>query len=260
MLVYLGFAAGGSTLFASKSHDPLVLLATALLLNGLWPQAFSAVVPGGGSIATEALFYIAFPALFAFRHRLAALALICTATVLADHSMFRPIVRMMVDLFGATAEENEGLQQYFHYGLLKQLPVFIFGMVVFTLTSAPRWPTVLELLLWLFAMIVLVSGGSYHAVVAVVAGAILWVLCQFRHQSRVLEWLGQRSYSLYLFHFAVINLVVASGWVRFSGPAGLAVALVVVLSCSCGIAAMTRQLLEDRGTAMGKWLVAKLRL
>lgn len=260
--LYLGFAAAGNTHFASTSSDPWIVAATALLINGVWPAAFGAVVPGGGSIATEALFYLVFPALFALRHRVSALAIACIAIVLFDHGLYRPVVRALFVAIDGTAvaspQRVQEIKQFFHYGLVNQLPVFLLGMLVFTLTQNRRWLSRRETAWWAVAIAMFCWGSTYLALVACAAAVVMVLLWRFRSGGAVLEWLGQRSYSLYLFHFAVLNAVIVLMPRWPSQLLTLVVALLAVVLLSSAVAFVTRPLLEDRGTALGRRLVAAL--
>ena len=258
MIVYSIFFLAGNTKFVSKTLDPIVLLLTATLLNGLSPSAFNAVVPGGATIATEALFYLIFPIIFCIRHRISALAVLCVAVVAFDHLAFRPAVTWLVGLSGGADEVV--LKTFFHYGLVKQLPVFLVGMVVFTLVQNPRALSRRELLCVVLAGAAFSLGSTWLAGVAAFAGAIVWLLWRFEIALPVLTWLGRRSYSLYLFHFAVVNGVIA--WLPRTPNAyvNLCFALFVVMIFSCIVASVTRPLLEDAGTAMGRRLVRRFGL
>jgi exopolysaccharide production protein ExoZ len=258
MFVYSLFFLAGNTNFVSKTLDPLVLLLTATLLNGLSPVAFNAVVPGGATIATEALFYLVFPLIYPLRHRVSALAILCVAIVVFDQVIFRPSVSWLVEFSGSVDESV--LKNFFHYGLIKQLPVFLIGMIVFTLVQRPRTPSRLELVFVVLAGAAFSLGSTWLAGVAVVAGVIVWLLWRRSISSAFVSWLGRCSYSLYLFHFAIVNAVIA--WLPRTQNAyiDLGLALFVVIAGSCVVASFTRPFLEDAGTAMGRRLVVRWRL
>lgn len=97
----------------------------------------------------------------------------------------------------------------------------------------------------------------------------LFVCCHMYLDSRLSSerqrsnqcWFGRHSYSLYLFHFAVLNLTMtladrAGGLGKGLWVFGAAFVLVTILSAL--VATVTKPLLEDRGTAMGRALVSWL--
>lgn len=259
IFVYQAFAWAGNPHFAARTHDGWVLLSTALLANGLWPSAMSAAVPGGGSIATEALFYLIFPALFLLRHRLDGLALVCIVTVIADHALVRPALSAWL-AYPDGSTQSYDLRQFFHYGIVKQLPVFIMGIAIHTLSTRAGVPPARTIVAWVIAAAVCVAGSTFIAVVGLASAALLLWLQQRQAASRVLGWLGQRSYSLYLFHFAVLNGVMAHWPGTTNNIVQLPAALAAVVSLSCAVAAVTRPALEDMGSALGRRLVAHWRL
>jgi exopolysaccharide production protein ExoZ len=258
MAVYALFFLAGNTNFVSKTLDPLVLLLTATLLNGLSPVAFNSVVPGGATIATEALFYLVFPLMYPLRHRVSALAILCVAIIIFDQVIFRPSVSWLLEFSGGVDESV--LKNFFHYGLFKQLPVFLIGVMVFTFVQRPRTLSRFELISLVLAGIAFSLGSTWLAGVALIAGAIVWLFWRLSFTNSFVTWLGRCSYSLYLFHFAIVNAVIA--WLPRSQNAyfDLCLALFVVIAGSCVVASFTRPLLEDVGTAMGRRLVARLGL
>jgi len=232
-------------------------LVTALLLHGIVPHDINLVVPGGWSIAAEAGFYLLFPLMVSrlgtASQRLwgaLALYLACTAC----------------EVLLARGAGVDGTVLY--YSLLTQLPIFVVAMALFAV---------------LFGGDARAAGRTFAIVGALWAAAALggralgwptrpglWgeVLLMLAFAGIVLrrfEWtffafLGRISYSAYLFHFAVIDVVAA--WLpRHSERANLVdfgVALAVIGLATIAVAWASSRTLEAWSVNLGRALVAKL--
>ena len=174
------------------------ILSNVLLLHGLIPSANNNVVPGGWSIGTEVLFYLAFPLLFwwlgSMRHVL--LAWIGYVTVL-----------LCLFLAGLLHVSNNS---FAYFNILVQLPVFLSGFLLFHLRyNKQDRLQLIGLLGCLFAFLALwyywrlqpvrflllpAASGMLFCFV----GLYLAKLSQF---PRIITEIGRRSYSMYILHF-----------------------------------------------------------
>jgi exopolysaccharide production protein ExoZ len=81
-------AAGGPFRYTSPPRISEVI-ETLAFIHGWFPNAVNKIVPGGWSIAAEAMFYVAFPALLILRHRpLAMLATLVGSYAVAGATHF----------------------------------------------------------------------------------------------------------------------------------------------------------------------------
>ncbi|RTL24192.1 MAG: acyltransferase [Burkholderiales bacterium] len=257
MFLYSLFLIFDIPYFASKSLDGWVILLNAAMLSALSPTAFGVCVPGSGSIATEALFYLVFPMLFGMRRSPVALSVTCIASVLADYFLFRPAVLFIVDLSGGA--DSHVLNQYFLYGLNKQLPVFLAGMLLFAFYDRECEFKLTE---WMWIAAATVFFGLFSgfiAIVAVVSWLVAYALRRSGFGSEVIGWLGRHSYSIYLFHFAALNLfLMAIPQAQRSGLFPFCFVACVALTAAA--ARFTKVWLEDAGTQLGRALVVRWKL
>ena len=187
--------------------DNVVL--SSLFLHGFSPAAINAIVPGGWSIAVEMSFYAVFPFIvmwhrsplstlwFAF---LSYLVLGVVATALLERSL------------------NPD-SSFMYYSLLTQFPIFPVGMFVYAV--AMRGEPVAWRNVWLIALgwLAVAFAGKYAlglntrpffwlqiSLLAIVVGVVV------RRGIRVpgLSLAGTLSYSMYLFHFAIIDMLALS--------------------------------------------------
>jgi len=236
---------------------PADIVLTATFLHGFFPSAINLVVPGGWSIAVEVGFYVLFPLLVlrsrGVRSRL-VLAIVCYLGCTALASAIRLAAGPSIDLF-------------LYYCLLTQLPIFIVGMAVYSISvkgePVPRAALVLVCLAWI--AIALISQRTHAwlgrpglwAEVALLAGFSSAVIGRF--ESRLLAFAGRFSYSAYLFHFAVLDVL--SLWTPEPLRHGLlpfAAALVLTCLGTGVIAWLSSKTLEARSIAYGRTLVRRL--
>lgn len=196
-------------------HYPLHLTLTNLLA----PSAMSSVVPGGWSISCEVLFYMTVPLWFLLIRNLRA-ALAFTAICVAA----TPVVLKILAQFMAPAFDDLDprlVDQYWYRSFVSQLACFGFGITLFYLVKEPKAQAVLArkgapLALMVVAAVVFVIGFrhppfiSFHHLYAaafMLAGLVLsaspWPLLV----NQITTFIGRISYSAYLVHFLVLELL-----------------------------------------------------
>ncbi|MFM5885013.1 MAG: acyltransferase family protein [Novosphingobium sp.] len=195
-------------------YTPGNILANVLLVHGLIPAASNTIVPGGWTIGTEMLFYVAFPALYPAleaawqrwgnRALLAAFALSLLVAV-AWQVAFR-------QLYGHWLPNNG----YAYGAFINQLPVFVAGMGWYLAAwrgggMQPRPARDLALAALFFGACWLILGLELYPFGGILPSlaAVGWVLAGnvLRGQGGESGWLGavgRVSYSLYLIHFALV--------------------------------------------------------
>ena len=242
---------------ADAPIGPLDIALTATFLHGFVPSAINLVVPGGWSIAVEVGFYVLFPMLVPrlrdARSRL-VLAVACYVVCTAITSAIRLAAGPSVELF-------------LYYCLLTQLPVFIVGMAIYRIAvkgePPPRALTAFVGVAW-FA-IALASHwkhawlGRFGLWAEVALLALLASVVIGRFEARLLAFAGRFSYSAYLFHFAVLDVLTL--WTPEPLRHGLlpfAVALVLTCMGTAVIAWLSSKTLEAWSIACGRALVRRV--
>lgn len=243
-----------SSLEPAGAGDALV---TALLAHGFVPRDINLVVPGGWSIAAEAGFYILFP-LMVSRLGTASQRLWGGLAIYAACTICEVLLARCTGVDGTVL----------YYSLLTQLPIFVAAMALF----AMLFPTEGQVPLATLAIVVAIWAAA-----ALAGRALGWptrpglwaeVVLMLLFASVVLrrvEWpffafLGRISYSAYLFHFAVIDVVAA--WLpRRSDAANVAdfgIALAIIGVATIAVAWVSSRTLEAWSVDLGRFLVAKL--
>lgn len=258
-------------------YSPLNVVANLLFVHGMVPSANNSIVPGGWSIGTEMLFYLVFPPLFTVASRLhSKLGLPGVQLLLAAFVALNAIAQISIAGSWRVALPNES---FFYLSLINQMPVFMFGLLAYFATvdrdvipgdrqeslvngAGFLLLTIVGLLLWRF------NGLNWTFVMLpVVAGTSFYFLLMFARtmsfRIRLIERIGQLSYSIYVVHFLfawyvaprVVNRLAIddSPGTRFLLSFGL------VLIAAFFVASLTGRFIEARGIAIGGNVIARLR-
>jgi peptidoglycan/LPS O-acetylase OafA/YrhL len=260
--------------WAPRGLTPLAVAVTALFLHGWHPETINSLVPGGWSIAAEAMFYLLLPLLFRLvTSRTAAWAFL-GFTLLLDPWMTRWLAPVLTPAYPAGFEYLADNFRYFW--IFAQLPVFALGIVLyFLLRDRLEQP---DRRLGLGCLVLAAALGAVlfcqphptdppSFAIGVLYGVafLLFGLALNLTHSRVLinrpvVFLGKVSYSLYFVHFAIFQYLFPRwpGGLPVRGPWATPLAFVLVLPVAAGIAFLTYRLVELPGIALGRKLAARI--
>jgi exopolysaccharide production protein ExoZ len=229
------------------------VLLTVSLLHGLSAHAINLVVPGGWSIAAEVGFYVLFPLMVtrlksAPQRLWAALAIYLACSIGAYLLLHREAVDEIV----------------VYYSLLTQLPIFVVAMALFAmLFESDRLPLRTLLVVAAVWMAVAVLGKTQGwptrpGLWVEIVGMLLFTAVMLkRFEWPFFAFLGRISYSAYLFHFAVIDLL-APLLPRAGGYAIFGLGLVGVGLGTIAVAWTASRTLEAWSVDLGRYLVKRL--
>lgn len=216
-------------------------------LHWLSPHAMNAVVPGGWSIAVEMSFYVIFPVFawlwFGLKRRNLACAL-----MLMIYLLSQAVMKLQPDLLrGALAPEHRYIADaFFDFWLPRQMLAFGFGFLLFALTEERKLPR--TALASFGASALLTPWGTTVLALFLFSYLVVSLKLEFGLATAI----GQASYSIYLVHFAVIDLVLLlSRRVELAIPFELALLLVTAISLAVS-ALLTKPFIEDRFIRLGK--------
>jgi exopolysaccharide production protein ExoZ len=227
---------------------------TSIFLHPFFPSAINSVVPGGWSIGIEMGFYAVFP-LFALvpKDRL---------------PLFSFIAYVILGLLGTTVAERLGsgysYSTFLYYSFLTQLPIFPIGMFVYGVThrevTVSRTYIGAWIILWL--VIAVVAKLKFHwtsrplfwfevtVLASVVGSSMRWNL-----GTKWLAYIGRLSYSMYIFHFAVLYFLERIFGNSWSFSFGMATTLAITIA----IAAVSQATAERWSQKLGRYLVGCLK-
>ena len=248
---YMAWRQTGLSVLEPAGASDVVL--TALLVHGFSAHAINLVVPGGWSIAAEVGFYVLFPLMVtrlksAPQRLWAALAIYLACSLGAWVLLHRFAVDEIV----------------VYYSLLTQLPIFVVAMALFSmLFDGARLPVrtlVVVGALWIAIAVVGKTQGwpTRPGLWAEIVGMLLFTAVMLkRFEWGFFAFLGRISYSAYLFHFAVID-VLAALLPRATSYAHFGVGLAVVGLGTIAVAWASSRTLEAWSVDLGRTLVKRL--
>jgi len=282
---YLWWYGTGPRSYAPQGISTADVVATLFFVHGWQPEQINAVVPGGWSIAVEMNFYLLAPVLFALGRTVRGAIAIFWATWLV--SVAASYTRLHDHLFPGASVFTQGNFAYFW--LPAQLPVFALGLLTFHLVRCP--PARAGILLHLVPLLVLAGLRLAPSQVFCGIAFALLILALSQNQAvvfvnRLSRLMGQVSFSAYLLHFAVLDVLreafgmalpPASGWynrslaaqwipepiLSLSNYPDYVQFLVLFVSCVAGtflVSTITYHLIEKPGIRAGQWLIRRLGL
>ncbi len=259
---------GGTNRLAD--YSAVNIASNVAFVHGLVPAANNSIVHGGWSIATEMLFYVAFPLLFLMYKRFQDWPKFPWLAIAAA-----VLVNCLVQLTIVYVLKRSGIanNSFLYYSILNQLPVFLIGMLLYF--SKPRaaslaWDAILMVLFGVASFACLNWPGHIGAMLspslAGLSFALLFMMAKriFRERG-VIAKIGEVSYSMYIFHF------VFAWWVtgflielcsRLAVPPSLVYlgSLSLAIGVTYWIAKFTKWGIEDRFIAVGRKIIRSMTL
>lgn len=266
-LYYFGIILYGflSTIFEKGVNNYSLnnILSNVCFVHGFVPSANNCVVPGGWSIGTEMAFYALFPFLFKwlfakepyFMVKLVFLIILSLGSV-----------RIISPLFGWPGN-------FPYYNLCSQLPVFLIGFMLWKMKFVDKTIRGLsnEKLIFTAASLALLSCccfvyyGSLPRQLFFGIAFLFFIelISRFSFlRPNFICVLGQRSYSIYLFHFLFAHWTAGAldgYWQHLVSPT-LRFLIVFALSllASSWVASITMIFIENQGQRLGRRLDQKV--
>ena len=253
MLLYTALWGTGPRGTAYDGIGPTQFVLSALFLHGFSPSAINAVVPGGWSIAVEMSFYMVFPWLATLRPERLMLAAFASYLVLG----------MLCTHWLIHVDGSKHMALFLYYSLLTQFPVFLIGLLVYWV-GVRRWqPRLGPMLSVAGAWLAIALAGKFaygltsppFVWVEIAALALAMVpIISLGAGNVALAYVGRLSYSMYLFHFAVI-----AGLEQWFGPKlPFALALIATLAGTLAIGVVSQRTAEKWSQDAGRALIRSL--
>lgn len=247
---------------------------TFSFLHGWSPATINKVVPGDWSIAAEMTFYLFVPLLFIYVKKL-SVAIWMTLIAIFVVIVFDAILdKSYSAIFPGYAESR---WDYAKYNFVRQIPVFFMGMILYFLISQYSFGVKLArsgysgviLVGVFFALIVLpyndnqyIPDSIFYAVVFVVFALVLSDDKNKLLVNSAICYLGKISFSSYIIHFMVIDvLIFYAPFYLLEGAGKLLVtgSLLIFFGCAVLITAIissiTYRFVEKPGVRLGNVVV-----
>lgn len=251
-LVFYGLLWGTEPVYVGYAHVGAAEVAlNAVFLHGFAPSAINSAVPGGWSIAIEMSFYAVFP----FLARLQPSRLL-----LAGFAWYL-VCGLGVTTWLERQHPGGELGLFIYYSLLTQFPVFLVGMLVYWVAvrrSVTHLPLIVGLALcWLAVSLVAkqylgLNGRPFFWIGIALFALVMVPVLRWNLGNRALAFLGRLSYSMYLFHFAVLYGL--GQWL--GGQIGYLAASSLTLAGTVAIAMLSQRTAERWSQDLARTLVA----
>jgi len=252
---FSGFKSTGSQLNPSSTQ---VIVLTLTFLHGFFPTAINSAVPGGWTIAIEMGFYALFPLLMSFNLKPVYMLL------------FGFVYYLLIGVIGSGLLEHffQLPPLFIYYSQLTQFPIFPIGICIYMLSFRRQ----LDNEFWVLAQIVLwiVFSFSAHYLLKIetrpffwtpifIFAATLYLFVRRKISLPFFSELGTLSYSMYLFHFAIIFLFDRFIPLEWRGNAvAFAAFFFFILMISALVGKLSRATFERWSSIVAKKLVARI--
>lgn len=199
-------------------YQPADYLIASSLLHGMWPPA-TAIVPGGWSISCEFLFYVLIALLFRWVRSLSAALTLFLGSIVVRYAVDRWILPLYV--IGFPELRSFIADDFRFFFVTNQLPVFSLGIIMYFIRSSFKAGDTTSLgkpllVLSLLLMFAFLNAGTTADVLSqhVLIGVSFVALGCSTHfwkcpllVNRPMCVVGTLSYSIYMWHFAVLHLL-----------------------------------------------------
>lgn len=260
-VIYLAVGAWTAMQSGSRNVGSLDILATILFLHGWLPGSIDKVVPGGWSIAAEAMLYLIFPAILAvarYPHRL--IGLVAASYIVAGVANI-----LLIRLLPPTPEAKGFAMAFW----LCQVPAFAGGCLLAVVSNRfqiDQHAASIALIGSTAALLIdsQLRGHSNLLVAILLLTVFVWAIGKARPrivEAGFLPYLGRISFSVYILHFVVLDGV-RYVWKVIALPLPHAASFLVVygttLAVTMAAATLTFRLIEQPAIRLGRNLMTRL--
>jgi peptidoglycan/LPS O-acetylase OafA/YrhL len=268
-IFYLAKDGLGPAPFAPNGIHPWQILTTLAFVNGWFPDAINAVVPGGWSIAVEMTFYLFVPVCFRFITSLARAIALTLALAILGMAANRLVAPLLLAPF---ADDRTILVWFPQLWFPIQASVFPIGFIVFLLfTKRAGLPALWSGMLTLAAVAMLMIAPWFHVdifPVPLLYAIIFGLLCYGMSSGRprvlvnpLLCHVGRVSFSVYLIHFWAISLVhhyLEPAWLGASQPLQGLLFYAATVALAVAMSTITFRCIELPGQRIGRALIQRI--
>jgi len=241
------------------------ILANLFFIHGLNPYWINKVVPGGWSVGIEVLFYLLIPLLFRFIKNINAAILFFLFSLIIQFTLNYYLIKHPL------IPEGDIWQRFLYWYLPNQLPVFALGIILFQLLKGGE-EHIKPVLIFLIFIILMIQfwfniGFIPNFIFISIAFTILtYSLAKLPVVflvNPIFTYLGKISYSVYLIHFAVLELMIKFGLSDIlkdgnHNTINLLLRIGVALAISAIISSLTYYFIENIFIKLGNQLVKLL--
>lgn len=244
---------------------------TFAFLNGWHPEAINSILPIEWSVAVEMTFYLCIPFLFSILKDLKSTILFIIGSLLLQYVLSLILDPILVRQYPHYQYMSRA---FLFFWFFSQLPVFGIGIAAYHAfrmmkNVKDKKLGIALLILSVFLFVVFLNVKTFQGLIQqhVLYGLafLVFALALHAYPTRLLvnpvtRWIGKVSYSIYLVHFAVIELLkrILPEHLPVGKTIGFFLAYILILLLAAAISALTYRFIEVPGMNLGKRLIHKL--
>jgi peptidoglycan/LPS O-acetylase OafA/YrhL len=254
------------------SHLDLGLLISSIFfVNGISPDWFGGITPGGWIIGVEVLFYMTVPLLLKVIHNLKGAILLFFLSVI-----IKSLLQLLfLHSLAIPSRQLEVTGNFFFYYFPSQLPIFALGIVLFYLINEERRDKLKLFFLLSTPVLFLNMVGFPFIDTSLLLWGILFIglsvmlrnYVEAGWVTSVTSFIGRVSYSIYFVHFAVLFWLNRVGFIdylkvtdKFSAILNFGLRYALLCLIAIPISYLTYRFIEKPFIALGRRLIDKLQL
>lgn len=271
IIIYTAYDGMTARYWAPNGLEWWYIPLTASFLHGWHPETITSVVPGGWSIAVEMTFYLFVPYLFSKLNSIKPTLVALLLSLIFSKIMSIAIVYFLSPHY---PDSHKYIVSSFSFlWFFSQLPIFFLGILLYHIIK--RYPqndkSMASLLLFssLFLFAAFLTAHTFgnllpkhflYGIAFLIFSLSLHCSPQKFLVNKFTVLVGRLSFSIYLAHFMVLNMmkkVFSSGFL-LNGNLGFILAFALVLTLSICISYITHTAIEIPGINLGKRIIKKL--
>jgi peptidoglycan/LPS O-acetylase OafA/YrhL len=234
-------------------------------VHGLSIEWINNIVPGGWSIGVEMLFYVLLPFLF-FRIKNLDQAIKFFIGSMIFKAILEYLIRTVI-----IAPDKAQMDLFLTFYLPNQLPIFSLGIIFYFIAekgefklSFIKQSTLLSLIGVLMVLLVFESKILIDNIISFGIMFLILAIYMSRTKGFLLNkglcQIGKYSFSIYLLHFAVIAFLENTSIynIHLGGIFSFLLQYVFVAICAIVVSAITYNLIELKGQALGRKIINKI--
>lgn len=252
---------------APKSYNFENVLANLTFINGFYKPANNNIVPGGWSIGTEMAFYLIFPIIWYYLKN--KFIKINNTLKLFSIILISFLYTIAINYF---YDINILNNEFYYFNIANQISVFIIGILYFEnrlIKPLQTWFATIIFLMFIFISIVIWKMHFIYSFyfVPITSAIAFWGLTDLIRNindkiSLVLLKIGRVSFSVYIFHFAIIKFYTEIGFLKIFDNnldiLSFIFCYLIILSSSYFIGKISNKYIEVPFINLGKKLIQSI--
>ena len=267
IIVYTLYSGLAPRFWAPNGLEWWYIPLTALFIHGWHPETITSVVPGGWSIAVEMTFYLFVPFLFLKLKSIKSTLIALILSLIAAKIIYMLTIHFLSPYYPESHQYI--VDKFAFFWFFSQFPIFLLGILVFHIIKKyPESDSTIAVLFLTLALIlilglletILIPKHYLYGLAFMLFSLSLHYAPHGFLVNNVTILIGRLSFSIYLVHFMVINILRSlfpEGFV-LGGDSGFLLAYILVTVLSTGISFLTYTFVEVPGINLGKRIIKAL--